>query len=210
MLFNLKAKLSSVAIAVVMATGAQAGTVAFDVSGGVFGTTGDATLGYEFSVNSTVSITELGYFDFQSDGFAASHTVGIWDAMGALLASTTLASGMSGTLIDGFRYQSLTSALTLGVGTYRIGGTNGGMADVYSQFRNVTNNTPFLTHGQSYVGWGAGLSRPTTTYDDAGAYFGPNMIVSPAAVPVPAALPLLLAGIAGLGLMGRRRKQRMV
>lgn len=207
MKFSMKAAMAF-GLALVMATGVQAGTVAFDISGGTRNITSEATLGYEFTVNSATTVTDLGYFDLNNDGLAGPHTVGIWDSLGTLLTSTTLAAG-TGTLLDGFRYKTLSIALTLTAGTFRIGATNGsfGLDGGYAQSTSVTNNTSLVTHGTSYVTFGSGLNRPTTTFGDGGAYFGPNMIVAPAAVPVPAALPLLLAGLGGLAFMGRRKKR---
>jgi hypothetical protein len=197
-------KKSMIAMALVglMATGAGASTVAFDVTpGGGYGTSA-ATLGYEFTVNAAVKVTDLGVYDGGGNGFAGSIEVGIWDSVGTLLASTTLASGTVEALTDGFRYKSI-AALLLTTGTYRIGAALGAF-EIYTQFAGITNNTSLVSHGTSYVTSGSGLNRPTTTFGDAGAYFGPNMMI--AAVPLPAALPLLLAALGGLGFVASRRK----
>lgn len=108
-----------------------AATIACDFTGGSTDGTSVITLGYSFTVNSPVRVTDLGYWDFANDGFSSSHQIGIWDTSGALLTSTTIAAGPSGTLLNGFRYVSLATPLGLAAGDYVIGGNIG--SDGYVQ-----------------------------------------------------------------------------
>ena len=60
----------------------------------------DHSLGYKFSVNSDIDVTALGFFDYNNDGLAYSHEVGIWDAAATLLASVTFLIVHAGTPPD--------------------------------------------------------------------------------------------------------------
>src|ERR1700693_727987 len=63
---------------------------------------GTWTLGWSFSVNSSISVTSLGAYDASLYGLNVAHDVGIWDAAGDLLASATVPSGTAGFLDSGY------------------------------------------------------------------------------------------------------------
>src|SRR4051794_38628522 len=46
------------------------------------------SLGYQFTANTSATITGLGVFDFIQDGLDGAQQVGLWDGQGNLLAST--------------------------------------------------------------------------------------------------------------------------
>ena len=54
---------------------------------------GHSTVGWSFSVLSSLDVDGLGFFDFESNGLLAPHQVGLWDSGGTLLASATVTSG---------------------------------------------------------------------------------------------------------------------
>src|SRR5471030_598588 len=56
------------------------------------------SLGFTFSTNSAVTVTSLGYYDDQLDGFATSHEVGIFNSLGNLLTSAFLSAGTGNSL----------------------------------------------------------------------------------------------------------------
>jgi len=74
------------------------------------------TLGYEFTLSSSVTIDALGYW---VDGNDDNHDVGIWNSGGTLLTSTTVLS--TDPVTDNFAWDPI-SNLILGPGTYTIGG----------------------------------------------------------------------------------------
>ena len=81
---------------------------------------GDA-VGYRFTADANIMITDLGVLDDPVDGVLDSaHTVGLWrNSDQALLASASVSS--ADTLISGFYYASITPvALTAGTG-YTLG-----------------------------------------------------------------------------------------
>ncbi len=110
---------------------ATADTIAIQDWSGDMGTAeyGGVNLGYEFTTKRAIIVTKLGAFDYQANGLADSHPVGIWAVSdpSTPLASVTVSSGTSspleGALIgdSGFRYEELSSVLELSANTtYRI------------------------------------------------------------------------------------------
>lgn len=51
---------------------------------------GNATLGWNFSVNSAIIVDGLGVWDDDSDGLDREHEIGLWKSTGELLVSTTV------------------------------------------------------------------------------------------------------------------------
>src|SRR4051794_27838322 len=73
------------------------------------------TLGWLFNLSSQINVSALGVYDSGADGLTQDHAVGLWDAGGNLLASTTVpASG--GSLDNYFRFVPI-APLTLNPGT---------------------------------------------------------------------------------------------
>lgn len=92
---------------------------------------GSFSLGWTFSVTSSVSVSALGFYDAGQNGLVSSHDVGIFDESCNLIASTVVEP--SDTLIGFFRYHSLSSAVTLSPGqTYRIAAVTGGEPYLYN------------------------------------------------------------------------------
>lgn len=180
--------LLSMALACSAATQAWSGTIsAVTFTGGSdpgappgFGVTD----GWRFSIGYQVTISHLGYYDAGANGLVQNHDVGIFADTGALLATATVSSG--DLLDNGFRYRPI-APLTLGVGTYRIGGYRASGAD--GVVSNATNFASVfqVSHLGGYFDIDAGsLAFPDTAvgagYDP--SIFGPSFrIVSPAMVP---------------------------
>ena len=91
------------------------------------------TLGMDFSVERTISVTALGAFDSGSDGFALPIRVQLWtrnenstpdnfadDTGLAVLADLTFSAATPGAADGGSRFIALAAPLTLPVGTYCI------------------------------------------------------------------------------------------
>src|SRR5512135_2603468 len=66
----------------------------------VFQNTGTWTLGYSFSANSPISVVGLGVYDYLGNGLNVAHDVGLWNASGTLLASTTVPAGSGASLVN--------------------------------------------------------------------------------------------------------------
>ena len=164
---------------------------------------GPFTLGFSFSTSKTLTVKGLGLYDFNGDGLAASHDIGLWDSTGTLLASTTLASGTGASLLDGFRFGSI-SSLVIGPGTYSLGAVFADGSDpnffggdgVLTSLAGVT----FLASGYAS---GGTLAFPGSEGTGSPAYIGPNALIG--SVPEPATWALMILGFGGVGVAMRRR-----
>ncbi len=190
------------ALAASFAVPAVAATPGLSATGGsTFDGDGPWTLGWSFSTTGTITITGLGAYDAGGDGFTSSHAVGLWSADQTLLASTTVTS--ASTLIDGFRYGSITS-LTLTPGTYFVGAADFGTGDAYLLDASISTISGISFLNSQFVS-AAGLAFPGQTVDRSGSYFGGNVLTG--AVPEPATWALMIGGFGLVGATARRRRR---
>jgi hypothetical protein len=194
-----------------VATSAHAlliGTPAVSFTGGTSTISFATTFGYSFEVNTPLTVTALGVWDSQGDGLVEDHTVGIFTTSGSTpLASATVPSGTLGTLIDGFRYVSITDFL-LNPGTYNIGAFYPLGLDPVIQNASTVTTDPRITYQQGGFDVLAGsLANPTTPTAAANSSFGPNFLIAPAATSVPEPGTLALVGLAVGGLAFSRRRK---
>lgn len=210
--------LSAGALVVSVPQQAQAQTQVLDFTGGAaFFSGGNNTLGWEFNLSTTVSVTDLGVFDEGNNGFIDTHPVGLWTTGGTLLASTTLASGASGTPVvsasgfGAFRYNAV-APVVLTPGNYVLGAqypTAAGGDAVRSEVSSVALASGFTFVQGRFIS-GTGFAFPTGTFATSGGHFGPNLrfsAVATSAAPEPASLALLaLSGLPLVGAVIRRRR----
>ena len=193
------ALLASIAAPTLAVTGTPGATT--DESN-IFSGDGPWTLGWTFTVNTSITVVALGAWDSNGDGFADSHAVGLWEDGGALLASTPVSSG--DTLIANFRYAAI-GPVTLAAGrTYVVGASDLGLGDDYV-LDSAGSVIPQITYGQPRFFSGAGLSRPDFAGGRSFSYFGGNFLVDGGVIPEPGTWMMMIAGFGMIGFAARRR-----
>jgi hypothetical protein len=164
------------------------------------------TLGWSFSTNSSITVTEVGIFDDSQNGLVDSYPVGIWNSSGTLLNSATVASGTTDPLINQFRYTAITPTLLAAGQTYFIGALylDGNDPLIFPGAAVGFATDPSITFIQSEYAVGGSLSFPNLSVSTDPSYFGPNFLLT-STVPEPSTLLLLGSGLLGLvGLRWRR------
>ena len=164
----------------------------------------NSTKGWAFTISSPVLVTQLGLWDQGNNGLNASHVVTIWTSTGTLIAQTTIPSGTGATLINGFRYVSITSVL-LPAGSYTIGGFYGRLDDRFAIHPSTITTASGVTYNGSRSR--SGFAFPSGNFfGNVNSYFGPNFeFTTPVATPDSGSTVSLL-GFALLGLAALRRK----
>ncbi len=169
------------------------------------------TVGWEFSVNEDIFVTDLGVWNADTqlglEGLTSDHQVGIWDlASGALLVSGV--AGPGGTAVGDWTYTSV-SETVLSVGNtyvigalYNAGGVEDGDSYISSASSLSTDSAINFGGGRSPLAADGGFALPETFSGSTSfGRFGANFLFRP--VPSPSAMALL--GLGGLVASRRRR-----
>ena len=185
----------------------SAGTLGVATSNdNVFVNTGTWTLGYSFLVNSAITVTGLGVFDDNSDGLNVSHDVGLWDASGNLLASTTVAAGTVAPLNGFYRMASISGVSLTAGNIYYVGSVNGIDNDGWLQDPSSLVAAPEITYlSRQYEFSGGGLVFPDLVGSGSTGYFGGNFEFGTSTVPEPGSLLMLGSGVLAVAGAFRRK-----
>jgi hypothetical protein len=146
------------------------------------------TLGYDFQVTTPVTVVALAAFDDNSGpGLPQAVAVGLWNASGSLLASTTIAQGTLPTLgMANFFAAASISPITLQPGYYTVAAQD----DWVQSLTTLPNFT--VASGITYLGYAqtpggvTALTYPTEQVASGTgeeALFGGNIVIGP--VPEP-------------------------
>jgi hypothetical protein len=160
-----------------------------------------AVVGYSFTVNTTISVLDLEFYDVGGDGLGGSAQVGLWTADGTLLTQATIPDGNSAPILDGFRYVPLTTPQILQAGqTYVVGG-RASSTDQTVFLEPDAVFAPEISYGINQFGGNGSFTFPTYTgggtTSSAGDFGGSFTFED---VPEPTSLGLLLAGGVCVGL----------
>ena len=171
------------------------------------------TLGWQFTTNSSITVSELGLFDDSLNGLVDSHQIGIWNSTGTLLGMTTVQAGTVDPLINQFRYAAITGGpITLAGGqTYEIGALylDGNDPNIFPGGATGFGTDSRITFDQNSFIAGGTLMDPTNHFDTEPAYFGPNFLIgTTSGVPEPSAILLLGGGLLGIAGVIRRRRSK--
>ena len=160
----------------------------------------DQTVGWFFTPLQDVVVTQLGVYDLGSPGFAQEHDIGIFRVSDdSLVVTTTIADGLSGTLIDGTRFVDVAqSVLTAGTEYYIV--ANNFEIDLWAY------GTGHVTY-TSQIQWDGNGGGPFGSQDifDGLTNFGPdegNLGPNFRFVPGPGSIALFIVAIG----FGRRRR----
>lgn len=165
-------------------------------------------LGWEFIVNTPISVAALDVWDLDGDGFLeGGHEVGIWDSQGNLMTSTIVTSTSTAHPgLDPFgvwRYNTLSTPVSLAGGTYTIGALYGGLDQVSAFTPPVT--LPQISYLQDASTFGASIfGKPVNTGLFPVSFYGPSFHIGTNA-PEPGSFVLVGIGIVSAALARRRR-----
>jgi hypothetical protein len=176
-------------------------TASLYTSGGTLGNFGNAT-GWYFTPNTSVIVDQLGVYDHGAAGLASSHDVGIFTASGAPVTSATVPAGLSGTLIDGSRFVSVTP-VTLNAGSqYYILGNNW-QTDQFVFGTGAVVYAPQIVWNGFGDGNSNNINDGATNFGGVPGNLGPNFRF---AIPEPSTA-LLAGGVVAIGALKRSRRQ---
>jgi hypothetical protein len=186
---------------------AQAGTAAFTAPATNTLTRGwgpnqPVNLGTVFTANSSFNVDSLGIY--RDPSLTGSEIVGLFDfSTHALLASTTVQ--LTDTLAGSFLYHAITPVSLLAGHQYEVTAFVGNNPWTFGPAPATDSRVTYNSHLYNYSNQ---LAFASNSGGSGAAYFGANFtIASVSAVPEPESYALMLAGLAGLTVLGKRKNK---
>ena len=149
-----------------------------------------ASLGWQFTVNKQIAVTQLGFWDLGQNGLNDAHSVAIWNSAQSILVQASIPGGTTASLAGEFRYVPVTNTILSPGQTYYIASFFLGSANEPRSTDNGTVTTsPDINYQNGRFVASSSLAFPTTDVPAAGAlYFGPTFQYS--VVPEPSCIAL--------------------
>ena len=183
-----------------------------------FPSTQSKVAGWDFTVDSLITINALGVWDSNQDGLSYDHDIAIYDNSGPLITSTTVSSGGSTLLVDKTRWVQIPEVELFPGVTYSIMASHMCISDA----NGGDSCALTFTFGPA-VTYASGINHLLLFFSDNGnpldltakdvqtlnnGYLGPNFAYLDefAVAPVPPAVYLFGSGLLGLVGMARRKK----
>ena len=167
------------------------------------------TTGWTFALLSTMRVDGLGVWDSGADGLTRDIDVGLWNAAGSLLASTTVTAAstqVASANPTGAWLMQAIPAVTLAAGNYVIGFVYVTDTNLVLSNPSVTTDPALSFTGQSLRNNAvSGLQFPDTVLS-VGPYFGATLQISPVAEP--SSIAMLASGLAVLAVLASRRGRK--
>lgn len=170
---------------------------------------GPFTLGWSFTVTSTITVDELAVYHVNGAALLESHDVGIWEN-GNLLVSATVPLGPCDNELDQLNHQEWCSvaagATVLRAGhTYTIGATWNSFLDpmIFENTVGNINGLGVVYLQNAYIA--GGFQDPINTTGDMHTYFGPNFEYVGTTTPEPGTMIMFGTGVIGLAGVIRRK-----
>ena len=169
------------------------------------------TVGWQFTVNSDIFVTDLGVWNADTalgnEGLTSDHRIGIWDlTTGALMVDGS--AGPGGAVSGEWTYSAVINTMLTTGNTYVIGAlyNAGGVedGDNYISSASSVSMDPTINFGggRSPLAADMGFALPETFSGSTSlGRFGPNFQFTP--VPTPGSMAIL--GLGGLMVTRRRR-----
>jgi hypothetical protein len=181
----------------------------FNTATGGSGANQNQSVGWQFNVNTSLTVTGLSWYDDGANGLAVGHTVGIWDPLGNLLSSVFIPAGTAAGLDGQFRTIAIAPiVLPVGVG-YIVGGENFS-ANTERLASDVTQtvDSRITYFDATFSNINSGFTRPTSFSVATTGFYGPSFSVNNgSSVPEPGTLVLLGTGLTGaVGAVRKRRR----
>jgi hypothetical protein len=167
----------------------------------------DETVGWAFSSDADIMVTNLGWGTGDDFATVSPHEVGIWTDAGTLMGSATVTAGPAN---DGVWRFVATAPIALFAGqTYVIGGRDSVDGDTYvGNIGSASFAAGIGFLGSAVSDPSSGFAFPGDIDPDAIGRFGPNFRFEPAqaVIPEPVSWAMLIAGFGLVGLAARRRR----